>query len=198
MSDPTPKTRNSWLKRLMGFFRRDKRRNSKVKVETTSEMRDKRAGTISLVLGLLFLLITGINSLLHAKEQTLQLIHPQQVVNAHGDALQLRQAISNLIGNAIKYSPLQGKISVSIEQTAEQIVITVQDTGYGIPSADLPFIFDRFYRVRDGHLEGIEGNGLGLAIVKSIAERYGGQVSVESTAGLGSCFSFSLPVISNQ
>jgi signal transduction histidine kinase len=131
-----------------------------------------------------------------AKEQTLQLVKPHEPVHAQGDSLQLRQALSNLIGNAIKYTPAQGKVSISLEQNAGQLTVNVQDTGYGIPSADLPFIFDRFYRVSEGHPEGIEGNGLGLAIVKSIAERHGGQVSVESVAGQGSCFKFALPFVS--
>ncbi len=62
---------------------------------------------------------------------------------------------------------------------------------------DLPFIFDRFYRVRDGAVKDIEGNGLGLAIVKSIIEKHGGQISVESELGKGSCFSLSIPRLIN-
>lgn len=132
------------------------------------------------------------------KGQNLQLVKPQESVNVQVDPLQLRQALNNLIGNAIKYTPTQGKIDISLEQNGAEAIIKVQDTGYGIPADDIPFIFDRFYRVREGHPEGIEGNGLGLAIVKSIAERHGGQVSVESMAGQGSCFCFVLPVASNQ
>lgn len=133
-----------------------------------------------------------------SKGQVLQLVTASQQVKLRGDPLQLRQALSNLIGNAIKYTPAQGNITVSLEQTADNAVINIQDTGYGIPSADLPFVFDRFYRVREGRTEGIEGNGLGLAIVKSIAERHGGQVSVESVAGQGSCFCLTLPVGNGQ
>jgi two-component system phosphate regulon sensor histidine kinase PhoR len=75
--------------------------------------------------------------------------------------------------------------------------IQVKDTGYGIPASDLPYIFNRFYRVRNNGHDDIEGNGLGLAIVKSIAEQHGGAVSVESELGMGSCFTLSLPLISN-
>ena len=74
------------------------------------------------------------------------------------------------------------------------VKVKVQDTGYGIPLEDLPFIFDRFYRARHKETVDMQGNGLGLAIVKSIIERHGGQVQVESKPGVGSCFSFSLPL----
>ena len=68
------------------------------------------------------------------------------------------------------------------------IQVDVQDTGFGIPAADLPFIFDRFYRVRNGKNSEVEGNGLGLAIVKSVVEQHGGQISVESEVDKGTLF----------
>ncbi|MGC1377060.1 MAG: response regulator [Anaerolineales bacterium] len=129
-----------------------------------------------------------------AKRQSLSFAKTDVPLRVQADPLQLRQALNNLIGNAIKYTPSQGAISVSLQHDANRVTINVQDTGYGIAPADLPFIFDRFYRVRDNNQESIEGNGLGLAIVKSIAERHGGSVSVESKPGQGSCFSFSLPL----
>lgn len=133
----------------------------------------------------------------NVKQQTLELIKPSDSVKVLGDSLQLRQAISNLIGNAIKYTPASGKIIVLLEVNTKQTIIKVQDTGYGIASSDLPFIFDRFYRVHDGQTESIEGNGLGLAIVKSIAERHGGKIYVESQLGQGSCFYFIIPSASS-
>ena len=75
------------------------------------------------------------------------------------------------------------------------ITICVRDTGYGIPADDLPFIFDRFYRVRNEAVKDIEGNGLGLAIVKSIIEKHGGRIGVESEMNKGSCFRISLPIV---
>jgi signal transduction histidine kinase len=75
------------------------------------------------------------------------------------------------------------------------VTISVKDTGYGIPADDLPFIFDRFYRVRNEAVKDIEGNGLGLAIVKSIIEQHGGNISVESNERKGSCFTATLPLI---
>ena len=112
-----------------------------------------------------------------------------------GDALQLRQALRNLIGNAIKYTSSAGKVTLSLEHESNMAVIHIRDTGYGIPADDLPFIFDRFYRARNDNVQDIEGNGLGLAIVKSIVEQHGGQISVESKPGIGSCFTFALPLV---
>ena len=110
-----------------------------------------------------------------------------------GDELQLLQALRNLVGNAIKYTPEHGSIKIALGQKDGRSLIKVRDTGYGIPAASLPFIFNRFYRVRNnGHSE-IEGNGLGLAIVKSIIEQHDGEVNVESEPGVGSCFTVSLP-----
>jgi signal transduction histidine kinase len=77
----------------------------------------------------------------------------------------------------------------------DQALIEVKDNGYGIPSSDLPFIFNRFYRVRSGKNGEEEGNGLGLAIVKSIVEHHGGQISVESEPQKGTSFSISLPAL---
>jgi signal transduction histidine kinase len=76
--------------------------------------------------------------------------------------------------------------------------IRIQDTGYGIPASDLPNLFKRFYRVRNNGHDDIEGNGLGLAIVKSIAEGHGGNVTVESEVGKGSCFTVSLPLLQGE
>jgi signal transduction histidine kinase/CheY-like chemotaxis protein len=127
-----------------------------------------------------------------AKKQMLSVVDTACDLKVRGDTLKLRQALRNLIGNAIKYTGEGGTITLSTQQDAERVHIHVEDTGYGIPAADLPHMFTRFYRVRNNGHDDIEGNGLGLAIVKSIAERHGGSVSVESTVGEGSCFTISL------
>jgi signal transduction histidine kinase len=103
--------------------------------------------------------------------------------------------LRNLIGNALKYTPDGGAITLSTERHADMIHIHVRDTGYGIPPADLPHLFNRFYRVRNNGHDDIEGNGLGLAIVKSVAESMDGDVTVESEVGKGSRFTFSLPLV---
>jgi signal transduction histidine kinase/DNA-binding response OmpR family regulator len=131
-----------------------------------------------------------------AKEQTLQFVAPSISAHINGDLLQLKQLFRNLIGNAIKYSPQGGRIILAAKVEKETIQVDVQDTGFGIPSADLPFIFDRFYRVRNGKNSEMEGNGLGLAIVKSVVEQHDGQISVESEVDKGTQFSVSLPALS--
>ena len=129
------------------------------------------------------------------KRQLLSLGETVSNARVQADPLQLRQVFRNLIGNAIKYTPEGGTIVVSLEKDAEIVKVKVQDTGFGIPAADLPNIFNRFYRVRNNGHDEIEGNGLGLAIVKSIAEGHGGDVSVASEKGKGTCFTFSLPLV---
>jgi signal transduction histidine kinase/CheY-like chemotaxis protein len=111
------------------------------------------------------------------------------------DLSRIRQVLQNLVGNAIKYTPDKGQITIDTEQKGGMIWVRIRDTGLGIPEKDLPHVFNKFYRVQsDDRLE-IQGNGLGLAIVKAIVEQHGGKVAVESTLGEGSCFSFSLPMV---
>jgi signal transduction histidine kinase/DNA-binding response OmpR family regulator len=130
-----------------------------------------------------------------AKEQTIILKETATSSKVRGEALKIRQALRNLIGNAIKYTPNGGQVMLSAEQHEHTARINIQDTGYGIPAADLPHLFKRFYRVRNNGHDEIEGNGLGLAIVKSIAMGHGGDVTVESEPGKGTCFTFSLPLV---
>jgi signal transduction histidine kinase/DNA-binding response OmpR family regulator len=128
------------------------------------------------------------------REQSLQLKKARGRPEVHGNPLQLRQALRNLVGNAIKYTPPQGSIKVSIESRERMLVINVKDTGYGISQADLPFVFERFYRAQHHPGGGLSSSGLGLAIVKSVAERHGGKVSVTSDPEKGSCFTMTLPL----
>ncbi len=140
--------------------------------------------------------VQAFGSQVKAKQQRLTFVSQSAPIKVRGNELLLFRALGNLLGNAIKYSPQGGKISITAKVENKTVKIDVQDTGYGIPATDLPFIFDRFYRVRNGNTSQIEGNGLGLAIVKSIVENHGGQVSVESELGKGTCFSVTLPLVS--
>ena len=109
-----------------------------------------------------------------------------------GDPDRLDQVLINLIDNAIKYSPEGGKIRIFTYPTLEnKLMIGISDTGYGIPQEDVPFIFDRFYKVDTSHT-GHMGTGLGLAIVKQILEKHNSSISVHSIPGRGSTFSFQL------
>jgi two-component system sensor histidine kinase ResE len=106
----------------------------------------------------------------------------------------LEQVLTNLVENAVRFSPSGGKITVTAtEQPGDKITVAVQDRGPGIPPADLPHIWDRFYRVEKSRTRKAGGTGLGLAIVKQIVEAQGGEVGVESTPGEGTVFRFTLP-----
>jgi two-component system phosphate regulon sensor histidine kinase PhoR len=112
-----------------------------------------------------------------------------------GDADRLRQVIFNLMNNAIKYTPEGGEVHVSLARDEDEAVITVADTGMGIPPEDLPHIFDRFYRVDKARTRPRGGFGLGLSIVKWIVEAHQGTVDVESHMGEGTTFSVRLPLL---
>lgn len=103
----------------------------------------------------------------------------------------LARALLNLIDNAIKYSPHEGKIEIILEKTPNKILVSVVDSGPGIPEKDLPYIFERFYR--GSKTEKVLGSGLGLAIVKSIVALHQGEVRVKSSRGNGSAFVIVLP-----
>ena len=133
-----------------------------------------------------------------ARQQKLQVQKTIQSVDVLGNLAQIQQALRNLVSNAIIYSPAKGTITISVIAGPNKATINVKDTGFGIPQKDLPFIFDRFYRVYTDQVKDIEGNGLGLAITKSIVELHGGEVHVESEYGKGSCFTFSLPLIPQE
>jgi len=115
-----------------------------------------------------------------------------------GNAQRLRQALSNLIGNAIKYTPEGGVIIIRAERRHDEIVVSIQDTGIGIPLTDQPHVFDKFYRVERADVAYIKGTGLGLAITRSIVEKLGGRIWVESEVNVGSTFSFALPIVQDM
>jgi len=117
---------------------------------------------------------------------------PSLVVEA--DRNYLEQVFVNLLDNAIKYTPEGGRVSLSAsEKNQEEVLISVQDDGIGIPREDLPRIFERFYRVDKGRSQELGGTGLGLSIVKHIIQAHGGKVWAESQLGKGSTFYFTLP-----
>jgi two-component system NtrC family sensor kinase len=113
--------------------------------------------------------------------------------------IRIRQMLDNLVGNAIKYTPDHGRISLDISMHENQIIFKVEDSGPGIPQEEQSRIFEKFYRASNTS-EGIQGSGLGLAIVKSIVDSHQGRVWVESMVGKGSSFFVLLPTVdgSNQ
>ena len=110
------------------------------------------------------------------------------------DRTALVQAVTNLIDNAVKYSGESRRISVKAWQEGQAIIVTVRDSGIGIDKKDLGRVFERFYRGGDALTRAVKGSGLGLTLVKEIVEAHGGKVFVESEPGIGSVFSFRLPI----
>ena len=115
-------------------------------------------------------------------------------VNVSGDKVKLRQLFTNILENAVRYTPADGKISVSLLEKESNAVVSISDTGIGIPPEHLPHIFERFYRVDKARARADGGIGLGLAIAKIIAESHKGKIDVESEVGKGTTFIISIPV----
>lgn len=129
-----------------------------------------------------------------AKRVTLRLERAEDVTAMTGDAALIRHAISNLIDNAIKYTPEGGTVTVGWETRQESVLVWVRDTGIGIGKADQVRLFEKFYRVKRRDTIEIKGSGLGLAIVKSIVERHNGRVWVDSELEQGSTFYIEFPM----
>lgn len=135
---------------------------------------------------------------------SLEAVGPRQSLPVKGDAIGIKQVITNLVDNAIKYNRPEGKIEVSARADASgkaevaRAVIEVRDTGVGISATDQQHVFDRFYRADKSRSRAQGGSGLGLAIVKKIVEEHGGAVSVQSTIGAGSTFRVTLPLLSRS
>ena len=110
-----------------------------------------------------------------------------------GDREQLRQVLVILLDNAVRYTPAGGRIHVQARADGKEAVLTVHDTGIGIPEEALPRVFERFYRADDARNRQSGGVGLGLAIARELVTRHSGRISVTSTEGAGSTFTVRLP-----
>ncbi len=109
------------------------------------------------------------------------------------DTQAIGRVLNNLIGNALRHTSNHGRVSVWVRRTTEGVEVTVSDTGAGIRAEDLPHIFERFYRGEKSRNRGTGGAGLGLAIARGIVQAHGGDIKVESQAGKGTQFTFSIP-----
>lgn len=118
---------------------------------------------------------------------------PRNLPLVSGDPTLLRQAITNLVDNALKYTPSGGQVRVGLAVDGDNFRVAVSDTGAGIAPADQVHLFEKFFRVKQRGSTQVKGSGLGLAIVKSITERHGGRVWMESKLGKGSTFYMELP-----
>jgi signal transduction histidine kinase len=110
----------------------------------------------------------------------------------HVDAGRILQVLANLVGNAVKFTE-QGRITVAADAREGEVIVSVTDTGPGVPPEHLPYIFERGWHAR--RTARTAGSGLGLAIARGIIEAHGGRIWVESEVGQGSTFSFALPVV---
>ena len=130
-----------------------------------------------------------------ARSQGIRLLRGQiEDAQVLGHRFRLEQALLNLLVNAVKFNREGGEVRIEARQTPEQqILIAVSDTGVGIPSQDVPRIFERFYRVDKARSRRVGGTGLGLSIVRHVVGRMDGRVTVESQLGKGSTFTIVLP-----
>jgi signal transduction histidine kinase len=116
-----------------------------------------------------------------------------QVDPVHIDPQKIERVLTNLISNAIRHTPRGGQVSIDAQRKNGAVHVSVHDTGEGIPSVDLPRVFERFYRSEKSRSRSSGGAGLGLAIAKGIVEAHGGTIDVSSEVGKGSRFTFTLP-----
>jgi PAS domain S-box-containing protein len=143
--------------------------------------------------GILRYTINMLDGQIKSKQLSVQTDIAPALPALRANPIRLRQVLDNIVGNAIKYSHLEGKIQISIHAEQNQVILEVTDHGPGIPASDQPRIFDKFYRASNITSD-VEGSGLGLAIVKNIVENHQGRIWVESTVGKGSSFFVVLPV----
>jgi signal transduction histidine kinase len=132
------------------------------------------------------------------KNIALEFHPPDQASLIHADRSSIEEIFTNLISNAIKYTPERGEVRVNLGEEGQFVKATVSDTGIGIKNEDLPRIFDRFYRVKSAETRQIIGTGLGLSIVKSIVDAHLGSISVESEVGKGTTFTLLFPTESQS
>jgi two-component system phosphate regulon sensor histidine kinase PhoR len=144
--------------------------------------------------GLLHEAIESIRPIAQKNDLRLELEEAPEDAEAWCDSEAVSQILSNLLDNAIKYTPAGGRITVGAHPAGEYMEIFVRDTGIGIPPEELPRLFERFYRVDKARSRELGGTGLGLSIVKHLVAAHNGSARVESHVGKGSTFFFTLPV----
>jgi signal transduction histidine kinase len=119
---------------------------------------------------------------------------PLGAIFVPGDAVRLGQACDNLISNAVKFTPRGGTVTVSLNVSDSDAVVTVRDTGIGIPAAELDQLYTRFFRATTATRNAVPGVGLGLTITKAIVTAHEGEIDVESQEGVGTAISMRIPL----
>jgi signal transduction histidine kinase len=128
----------------------------------------------------------------------IQFTRKAEIPRTLADPIRIEQILTNLIGNALKFTPLGGKVSVDVSGSSDGIDITITDSGPGIPADSLPFIFDRFYRVDQSRNREEGGSGLGLAIARQLARAQGGDITARNRTEGGAVFTLHMPVMQEQ
>jgi two-component system phosphate regulon sensor histidine kinase PhoR len=136
--------------------------------------------------------LEGIRTRAESKHVHLLFSLDEEIPPLNGNPVRLRQMISNLLDNAVKYTPEGGTVNLTTQREEDQVLLRISDTGIGIPAAEIPFVFNKFYRA--SNVQNTAGTGLGLSIVKSVIEIHGGRVWVDSTDGKGTKFTVVLPL----
>ncbi len=130
-----------------------------------------------------------------ATEKKIELLFdlPPKLPVIQGDQDKISVALHNLLGNALKYTPAEGKVDVTVDVEKSRVLVEVADTGIGISDEDAEHIFDKFYRAKDQRLSNITGSGLGLALAREVIRLHGGDITVHSELNKGSTFTLMLP-----
>ncbi len=139
--------------------------------------------------------VAAVQPKITAKKLNLEVVLPESLPMVKVDAHRIGQVLRNLLDNAIVHTPEGGLIKVAARKKDNWVEFSVTDSGAGIPSEDLPYIFERFYRVDKSRSRATGGVGLGLTIAKRLVEAHGGSISVNSELGKGSCFTFTVPQV---
>jgi PAS domain S-box-containing protein len=137
--------------------------------------------------------IDRLRRLAQEKSITLILKAPDELLPVFADGVRMEQGFTNLLGNALKFTPSGGRVDVTVKELATELMIEVRDSGVGIPTEHLHRVFDRFYRVPLPAGTEVEGTGLGLSICKAVVEEHGGRIWVESVVGKGTAFFLTIP-----
>ena len=135
----------------------------------------------------------GLQGIARQKGIEVEIVLPEGLPHIQADEERIKEVLTNLLDNAIKFTPQGGRVKVEVEEKEKELVVTVADTGYGIPLEERERIFEKFYQGRPPDPREPKGLGLGLSIAKAIVEEHGGRIWVESELEKGSRFSFSIP-----
>lgn len=135
---------------------------------------------------------------LPSEEHRIVLNLPEGLEPAVGEAAKIEQVMLNIIGNAMKYSPEGGDVTITLRKLGDRALVTVADRGIGIPAEQLPYVFDKYHRVGRGTTIGVRGSGLGLYVTKTIVEAHGGRIWAESEEGKGTKVMFTMPLVGQE